>query len=296
MEAFSEMHIYRFLSAKKEYCEKQFDKIFDEKALYLSTYSQKNDPFEGLPRIIPSNDPQAEFESLKKDLLRLLIEVDSATHRLGWGYSRELGDLFEKGKYRLAPNGHIDISGFRGKMRSVSFFRRNDNPLYWAYYSGLDGFCIKFKVDVSPFGGKFSIERPKPIDYVSDRPVLSEIELEVAAVAMEIFDNPTIDFSDHMLNMSILAADLSDRFTSIFDRLLLKKSKAWENEQEYRIYDFCSNSDYRPTPQLTPVDMIFGPNSSQDDIDSLREKFGDKINFKQVGISKDTYDLEFFEI
>ena len=245
--------LYRFRSASTKYFEDELLRAVRGQEYFFSPIASLNDPFDCNPVIEDSSD--RDILKFYRNIGRKYIISEKTVKAHYPDLTRKMIIAEMKKSYRVDfKNVRKTRSSFRNIFQSyrqhskaVCLTEDWESPLHWAHYadahSGIS-YCFKVVLQEAELIGD---DLPLAMDYVRDRPVLSDVDLLCWLEGNDFEKNPEY----------ALAAD------SAFNALNLTKSMNWKYEKEWRVQKrFAGIAAYKYTPALRVESIILGARCS----------------------------------
>jgi hypothetical protein len=243
-------------------------KLFSHSELYADSPKNFNDPFDCKVDFTfngCTDDDIRKFIEKKQNYLNRNIDVEKE-------YAAAIGNKLEWQQNVMKSAIENLQPEIDDKMGVLCFSEHRDNILMWSHYSdGHKGFCLEFDKKLLE-AWKFC----RPVNYDGNEKYLSFKEFNEA---------------------------FPDNNGKLIQLLLLRKSKHWEYESEWRIIvnpyiDNHGNRSYT-FPEETLTGIIFGCNMSDNDKKSIRSCVKgrkNRITFYQAKKKENEFGLDIEEI
>lgn len=281
--------LYRFLSPSGEPEENEMkfwpdlENAIHKERHYMASLSQQNDPFEARPSFTRS-----KFKDIRDYLRRFEATFGKGRSFTGTDIASELQARGVTAKHYQNLVGHsLEVAKNVSKIvHAPSFARRATkikcfseewtNLLMWSHYgNGHQGICLCYNID----GTQIHRIGPVQVDYVTERPKLSTVEM-MEFVGHARLKHENAQFFD------------TDRTTKTFEKLFLTKAKDWTYEKEWRISHIDDDPPgYRDTPGMKVVEILVGKNADAKLLTELQTRHGHHVKITQLKLDNDKFAL-----
>jgi Protein of unknown function (DUF2971) len=275
--------LYRYRPCLGPHFKKELEHLALNK-VWLSPLADQNDPFEGRPHIVESNE---------KDFKEFLAEVrarfgqqagfngKTSGHVLddvsSWDADAEWQD--ERFQFELAKRALTGFSEVVPKETKIACFSKNEmNPLMWAH-CGSDhrGACFEFELkrkprDDDPTWGEVTYIGPS-----RERKTRSELSY--------------VNLWKHYFATQKVFPDDDENTKRVTSTFALSKSEDWAYEKEWRIYQTGKPDGYVNVPLYRLSAVILGLRTPSDIEAKLKMALGNKVPFKRTKSKGDAYEF-----
>jgi hypothetical protein len=249
-------YLFRFMDPRGEHFWSAIAGMIYEKKLFLNSRTKFNDPYDSQP-IVVDDMRNSTIRKYVRDMLQ--DPLNPARSPLSSARILEM---------RATKRTHLNkanLSNIRAALRSnalevldkagiLSFSLSADNSLLWAHYAAsFAGLCAVFKRGISDDS---ALSVCANINYVDERPHLRQSLL-------------------HEMTTRLMANQPRDEIADeIFFVSFLHKSSDWAYEQEARIFHAFHAFKKLPFEPNELVGFIFGPNSSREFQEKMKQEIG----------------------
>lgn len=256
--------LFRYLNPQTQYFWSALGEILSEQKIYLSSRTGFNDVFDSRPEVIDDlkdTDIRRDARALVRNPWASNLEpaeirklIDIGKRRRNLLSKKQIKNL--KLALTRTANEFLDQCGLS------SFSLSSKQPLLWGHYAaGCTGICIVLKRNESLASG---LSLCAKVSYVEVRPRLP------------------LSLLYRMREAQRAGQPIDDITNEIFFLSFLHKDKAWEYEQEARIYfPFEASKKIRFEPDEL-VGIILGPTSSTDLEERIRAEVRQRAPSVQV--------------
>lgn len=161
------------------------------------------------------------------------------------------------------------------KSRLACFSEDEQNIPMWAHYAGNHtGVCLSYNVNVEKINPNDDLT-PLKVNYQSDRPELTTIDL--------------INFTRNKKakDLGVLSPDL------VMDAMYLRKSKHWEYEREWRVFDTEDKEPrYRKLVGLELERVSLGVRANPATVDLVTSIVGNRVPIVQMVARRDEFGFD----
>ena len=251
-------NLYRYRPSGSDFFEEEVRQLRNN-GIFLTPAKFLNDPFDCNPAIQKSS-----IRDLTREIRRFGFEK---FRKIRMDHAKASGEYAPKRlqelrkRYETPTKSAIFESPLLNDLLSV--YRKNDlrvsclsevhdSILMWSHYAeGHKGFVVKYKV-LSPRGGSKTSAAPIKVNYVSDRPIFSSIDILLwrldSLQGDEVHEDP------------------------LLDAFYLSKAEIWSSEEEWRLIESASNGGgYYYYENMVPIQIIVGINMPERNVEFLRK-------------------------
>lgn len=264
-------NLHRYRPADTDYFDDELKRALNGE-VFLSCAAVLNDPFD----LRPAYNPSALREVLKvvKEIYgrRPMISKDRYQEISGVALSRK---EFRAKAAKMRPSvatAKLEIELNRKvfkelplKSRLACFSEDEQNIPMWAHYAGNHtGVCLSYSVNVEKLN-PYDDLIPFKVNYQSERPQLTTVDL--------------INFTRNKKakDLGLLSPDL------VMDAMYLRKSKHWEYEREWRVFDTEDNEPrYRKLVGLELERVSLGVRAKPATVDLVKSIVGNRVPIVQM--------------
>lgn len=274
--------LFRFRSASTDYFEDELTRAVTKQEHYYSTIEGQNDPFDCNPVLTKSSD--RELLQFYRNIGRRFVVSEEIVQAHNPNFTpkmikKELKENFAIGYENIRKTRKLIrrvFEKYRRESKGIYLTEHWESPLHWAHYADShSGIAYVLTVDL-PSAQITDDDIPAPMQYVSERPTVSDIDFLCWIEGIEFPKYPEYE----------LAGERA------FDALNFTKSAEWSYEKEWRVQKrFVGPSAYMFTPALRVSGVILGARCSDKATSIVKEVCSGRCEVHQARLHEQKFHL-----